>query len=198
MEATRPTRDDARRNRDRILDAAALAFARDSAATLASIADAAGLSRATAYRHFADVDAVHAALLEEAQQVGRDLIQHQLPEMFEDGMPVLETIERVLRSAIPLQHRWTVAISNEPVADAGLIDTFSSFAQAFLRRGQLSGELRDDLDLEVVAEALVSLALYAVRRFHADGLSIDRVLGALMPFLDGLRKDAERPAPLED
>lgn len=190
-------RADAVRNRDKMLDAAALTLARDADASLADIADAAGLSRATAYRHFADVDAIRAALMEEAGQVGRVFLRDQLTPIFADanGGLTAEQLLDILRAALPLTHRWTTAISNEPIPDSGLITTFAPMSKALLRRGQLRGEFRADLDPEITSEAIIALSLYAVRRVHADGLDVERALDIVRPFIDGLRKSAESRPP---
>jgi AcrR family transcriptional regulator len=187
-------RADAVRNRDKMLDAAAVTLARNAEASLADIADAAGLSRATAYRHFPDIEAVRAALLEEAGQVGRVFLQDQLAPILADpnGGLTPDQLLEILRAALPLQHRWTTAISNEPIPDDGLIKTFAPMCKALLRRGQLRGEFRSDLDSEVTSEAIIALSLYAVRRVHADGLPIERALDIVRPFIDGLRKSAEQ------
>lgn len=185
---TRP-RADARRNRDKILDAAAVTLGRNADASLADIADAAGLSRATAYRHFADIEAIRAALLEEAGQVGRVFLRDHLVPLLEDndqGITVDDLFE-ILRAALPLRHRWTEAISNEPVPDEGLVKMFAPMSRALLRRGQLKGEFRADLDPDVTSEAIIALSLYAVRRVHADGLDVDRAMDIVRPYLDGLR-----------
>lgn len=190
-------RADAVRNRDKILDAAAVTLARNADASLADIADAAGLSRATAYRHFPDIDAIRAALTEEAGQVGRVFLRDQLTPIFSDpdGGLTADQLLEILRAALPLRHRWTTAISNEPIPDDGLIQTFAPMSKALLRRGQQQGEFRDDLDPEVTSQAIIALALYAVRRVHADGLEVERALDIVRPFIDGLRKSAQTSPP---
>lgn len=182
-------RADARRNRDKILDAAALTLGRNADASLAEIADAAGLSRATAYRHFADIEAVRAALLEEAGQVGRVFLRDQLVPLLEnsDGKLTVDDLFEILKAALPLRHRWTEVISNEPIPDDGLIKMFAPMCRALLKRGQTSGEFRADLDADVISEAIIALSLYAVRRVHADGMDVERSLDIVRPFLDGLR-----------
>lgn len=189
-------RADARRNRDRILDAAAITLAGNADASLADIADAASLSRATAYRHFPDVDAVRAALADEAGQVGRAFIQEHIVPLFAEGRRGLtvDSLAEILRVALPLEHRWTSAISSEPIPDAGLISTFAPMSRALLKRGQQEGEFRADIDAEVIGESMIALSLYAVRRVHADGLPVERALDILRPYLDGLRVSATRPA----
>lgn len=182
-------RADARRNRDRILDAAALTLSQNADASLADIADAAGLSRATAYRHFPDVDAVRAALTEEASQVGRAFIQEHLVPLFSEGGRGLkiDDLADILRVALPLEHRWTTAISSEPIPDEGLIKTFTPMARALLKRGQQDGEFRADIDADVVGESIIALSLFAVRKVHAENMPVERALDILRPYLDGLR-----------
>jgi len=58
----RARRADARRNRERILDAAERLLQQSPSATLADIAAAAGVSRSTVYRHFADRGRMAAAI----------------------------------------------------------------------------------------------------------------------------------------
>lgn len=188
-------RADARRNRDRILDAAAITLSRNADASLADIADAAGLSRATAYRHFPDVDAVRAALAEEASQVGRAFIQEHLVPLFAAGGRGLriDDLPDILRVALPLQHRWTTAISSEPIPDGGLITTFAPMSRALLKRGQQEGEFRADIDADIVGESIIALSLFAVRKVHAENLPVERALDILRPYLDGLRPQNAPP-----
>jgi AcrR family transcriptional regulator len=55
-------REDARRNRTRILETAGRLLAQSPSATLADVAAAAGVSRSTIYRHFSDREALVAAI----------------------------------------------------------------------------------------------------------------------------------------
>ena len=72
-------RADALRNRVRILEAARLLLAQSSDATLAQIAVAAGVSRSTLYRRFADRDALIAALEDQAETPGPAEGEEALP-----------------------------------------------------------------------------------------------------------------------
>lgn len=190
-----PPRADAARNRERILDAAAVTLARNAGASLTDIADAAGLSRATAYRHFADVDAIREALLQEAAEIGRDLLREPLAALLSpDGPqePIIDVMARLLRASLPIEHRWTQAISSEPIPDGGLIDAFAPVGAAVLRRAQAAGELRADFDPERVAPALIALVLHAVRRVHSEQLAPADAMAMIRPYLDGLRKRGSR------
>lgn len=66
-------RADAQRNRERILDAAAIAFARDRDAALSAIGKLAGIGQGTLYRHFPDREALLWAVYEREVD---DLVGH--------------------------------------------------------------------------------------------------------------------------
>ncbi len=72
-------RADALRNRERILEAARFLLAQSPAATLAEIAAAAGVSRSTLYRRFADRDELIAALETRPQEPGHAGREDPLP-----------------------------------------------------------------------------------------------------------------------
>ena len=72
-------RADALRNRERILEAARFLFAQSPTATLADIAAAAGVSRSTLYRRFADRDALIAALEARPHEPGVARPEDSLP-----------------------------------------------------------------------------------------------------------------------
>lgn len=63
-----PRREDARRNRERILEAASLLLAQSPSVPLADIATAAGLSRSTVYRHFPNREALIAVIGERPRE----------------------------------------------------------------------------------------------------------------------------------
>ncbi|WP_432825562.1 TetR/AcrR family transcriptional regulator [Dactylosporangium sp. CA-092794] len=74
--AVRPLRVDARRNRERIMAAAAAAFAKDGAeASLEDIARKAGVGSATLHRHFASRHALLEAVFHEGVESLRDRAQ---------------------------------------------------------------------------------------------------------------------------
>ena len=187
------SRADARRNRDRILEAGATLLATDPNATLVDIALAAGVSRATVYRHFADIDALRAGLFGEAEEVGRTLLREHIPPML--GNNEAETVTEFLdlfRTALPMEHRWTKVMASEPHSDAGFIESFGPVARALIKRGQTKGDFRADLDVDLVAEALIALAMFAVRKVHAEGVDPDRALEIIRPYLDGMSPGGRR------
>jgi len=186
-------RADARRNRDRILEAGATLLATDPSVGLGEIAQAAGVSRATIYRHFADVDALRAALFTEAEEVGRTLLREHIPPMLgnTESATATEFLD-LFRTALPMEHRWTKMMASEAHPDAGFIESFGPVARALVKRGQAKGDFRADLDLDMVCDALIALAMFAVRKVHADGVPVDRALDILRPYLDGMAPSLRR------
>jgi TetR/AcrR family transcriptional repressor of mexCD-oprJ operon len=180
-------RADARRNRDRILQAGAELLAENSAATLGEIAQAAGISRATVYRHFTDVDALRAALLDEAQEVGRELLREHLPPMLgPTGSATADELLDLFRTMVPMEHRWTKMMAGESHPDDAFIESFAPVARGLVKRGQMRGDFRADLDLDLASEALISLAMFVVRKVHGEGVDVDRALGVMRIYLDGM------------
>ncbi len=148
------------------------------------------------YRHFTDVAEIRAAFVAEAQEIGRAVVQDVLPT-FLDRTPGITTDELVgiLRSVLPIEHRWTRLIAGEPLPDAPLVDAFLPTVRAVIRRGQQQGEFRADLDVELVADALMALVMLAVRKVHAEGISPDRAAEMLRIYVEALRP---RPAAERD
>ncbi|MEH3053409.1 MAG: TetR/AcrR family transcriptional regulator [Patulibacter minatonensis] len=188
-----PGRADARRNRDRILDAAVDVLAADPRAGLPEVAQAAGVSRATVYRHFPDIATLRAALVEDAQEIGRQMLQEHLPAILErEPDASIDRFFGLLNVALPIEHRWTRMIAGEPLPDAPFIEAFAPTVRAVIKRAQVRGELRADLDLEVVPEVLMSLAMLAVRKVHADGMAPERASEIVRTYVDGMRPRGSR------
>lgn len=155
-------RADARRNRDRLLEVAADAFARDAAtATLKAIAKEAGVGIGTLYRHFptreALVEAVYRSETQRLCNAAPDLLEQLSPvealrawtSQFLDYMATKSGMADVLQSVL--------------TADDGLrTDTRTRLNDAlelFLTAGVRTGELRADLDVRDVSLALGGFAL---------------------------------------
>ncbi|QCC76588.1 TetR/AcrR family transcriptional regulator [Nocardioides daphniae] len=90
-------RADGRRNREAILKAAAEAMLDNPQASIAEVAERAGLTRATVYRHYADRDAL-------LQAMARTTAMHLVPTILDEMRPLpwREAMEVLAARAISL------------------------------------------------------------------------------------------------
>jgi AcrR family transcriptional regulator len=183
----RRLRADAQQNYDRLVQVAALAFARDGAqATLKAIAAEAGVGIGTLYRHFptreALVEAVYRTETQRLCDAAAELLR-RLPPVdalhgwtagFLDYMVTKDGMADVLHAVL--------------TADEGLrVDTRARLKEALallLDAGESSGDLRLGLDAGDVFLALGGFAL--VLEHQPDGQELARRLLDLL--LDGLAR----------
>lgn len=179
-------RADAERNLNRILEAATALLAENPGASMADIAEASGLVRATLYRHFPTRDdllrAMYAAALEEALQA----IVSVEPEQGTAS----DAIARVVDALLVVGDRYRI-LSEERRGYPELREQEEAVGApmiALVERGQKEGELRDDLPLRwLVATlgALVNEALRAVGREDIDREKAGAIVTAT--FLESMR-----------
>lgn len=189
------TRSDARRNRDLILDAAAETLARDPDASLIDIASASGLARATVYRHFSNLEEVRKALLDEVEELGREVLQQGLVDALQGDAattPIATQMLKIVTAALPIETRYARAIAKARTPEEGLLATFGPVMRATVVEGQRRSEFARDLDPETTADSLILLMIHAGRRVHRDGLSVQSALGPVRTFLRGMEVS---PAP---
>jgi AcrR family transcriptional regulator len=185
---TRPLRADARRNRDRVLDAARTAFAAEgSDASLDEIARGAGVGAGTVYRHFATKEALFEAvvldrigeLIEEARALSDDpnpgrAFSSFIELLAREGARKRDLVETLNSDGIHLQ------LGEEPIVRA-LVDVLGEL----LHRAQSTGDVRSDIGVNDVM-ALLTGAAYAICHSRADDEQSGRLLGIMH---DGLRAD---------
>ncbi|MCW2954110.1 MAG: transcriptional regulator, TetR family [Conexibacter sp.] len=183
-------RADVERNTRRILDAAAQVLARDAGAGMAEIATAAGLGRATLYRHFPARDELIEALHEQAfADAGVAIAACRL----EDGS-VLDTLRRVVAALLE------VAVQYHILFDDSFLQRTHSERQAerrarlatpiarLVERGQRQGELAPELPARWVGDALGSLLLTGLRLVVEGELTHEQARQlAATTLLDGVR-----------
>ncbi|WP_410565555.1 TetR/AcrR family transcriptional regulator [Amycolatopsis sp. cmx-4-61] len=147
----RALRADARRNRDAILDAAGELFAqRGDAVQMDEIADRAGLGVGTLYRHFADKQALRAAII--GRRFEEMAVLAQSAEAAGDPWTAFESLlygyleaaepDAAFRFAIlgPEEPSWA-DIEEEKLA-------FSASVERIVHRAVAAGRLRADFDRE--------------------------------------------------
>src|ERR671932_1266895 len=173
----RPLRADARRNRERILEAARSECAEHGAAVqIDDVARRAGVGVGTVYRHFPTKDALIEALVAEKIRVTtanlRDALEIEDPwEAFAEGVrrnAEVMAADAALRDAL---------IRLGPAARASEADyaQVNEFAGRLVTRAQEAGALRDDVTTEDVGALIGGLCASMA---HPE-LDWSRQLGAL-------------------
>ena len=188
----RPVRADARRNRERLLEAAVRAFASDGAdVTLEAIAKTAGVGIGTLYRHFPTRDAlVEAAYRQELAHLCdavpgllRSLPPDEATRAWMDRFIDYMTTKRYMAGAL----QAVIASGGDPYAEsrARLIAAITTLLTA----GISAGTIRADVEPNDVLLALsgVSLAAGAPDQREQAGRLLDLLV-------DGLRHHASGPA----
>ena len=155
-------RSDARRNRERLLDAAAAAFgAADGRVSLESIARAAGVGIGTLYRHFPSrdllVEAVYRAeLAEVAAAAGQLLERHPPKEALRHWMNRYASFVAAKRGMADSLHAMVesgaVERSQTRASIVGAVDTL-------LRAGAEDGSLSADVQADDVVSSLLGIFL---------------------------------------
>ncbi|GAA4369761.1 TetR/AcrR family transcriptional regulator [Agromyces bauzanensis] len=144
---TQPTarRADARRNIEAILDAAAISLSRDAEASIAEIAQAAGVGRVTLYGHFSSraelIDAVVARAIQEG-----DAALDALDLSGDARGALVRLIERSWLALVQIGSLVTAAESAlSPERMHELHERPASRVERLVQRGQAEGVFRTDL-----------------------------------------------------
>lgn len=180
-----PLRADARRNRERILEAAVHAFSEKGAdVPIDTIAKAAGVGSATLYRHFptreALVEAAYrnelARVCDSAAQLLADFPPDRAMRMwmdrFIDYLAAKQGMAQALQAA--------VASGADPFAET--LDKLRTTIDTLLRAGAEAGLLRSDIDPIDVGFSLAGVSLITSAPDQRE--RADRILDLI---LDGLR-----------
>jgi AcrR family transcriptional regulator len=181
----RPVRADARRNRDRLLDAAVRAFASDGAeVTLEAIAKSAGVGIGTLYRHFPTREAlVEAAYRQELAHLCdavpgllRSLPPDEATRAWMDRFIDYMTAKRYMAEAL----RAVIASGGNPYAESRA--RLTAAITALLGADGTAGVLRTDVGADDVLLALSGVSLAAGEPAQRE--QAGRLLDLLV---DGLR-----------
>lgn len=176
----RSGRADARRNEQRLLDAAAEAIAEDPAASLERIARRAGVSRATLYAHFAGREALLDALTEASVTEMTAALRAADP----DNGPPDEAMVRVLRAAWRTIGRYRgLVIVNQRLPAAELrvrTAPATGLVRALIMRGQRAGVFDPALPADWLLGAVVDLIHSASRQVSSGAMEAAKAERALL------------------
>jgi AcrR family transcriptional regulator len=191
----RTLRADAQRNRDRLLEVAARAFAAGGDATLEAIAREAGVGIGTLYRHFptreALVEAAYRNELARLCDAAGDLLLAHPPaaalRIWMDRFVDYMTTKRGMADAL----RAVIASGGNPFAESR--DRLNATISALLEAGAAAGTVRRDADPADVLASLGGISLTAGEPAQRE--QAGRLLDLLM---DGLRYRASSDAELTE
>lgn len=159
----RALRADAERSVRAILEAAERVLAEDPAASMEQIAEAAGLTRITVHRRFANRQALLEALAISAKQQLIDAIEDARP----DASPALVALYRVTANVLRVKSTWRFTLSHATAhveAAAALWDDINAHTVRLLTRAQREGLLAADADLDWARQVYYALLSEALNR----------------------------------
>jgi AcrR family transcriptional regulator len=163
----RALRADAERSVRAILEAAERVLAEDAGASMEQIAAAAGLTRITVHRRFANRQALLDALSVSAKQQLLDAIEEARP----DAAPALVALYRVTANVLRVKSTWRFALSHATVhtsAAAALWEEIDAHTVELLARAQREGLLDTAVDLDWMRQVYYALLSEAINRPGAD------------------------------
>lgn len=185
--AHRPLRADARRNREKVVSAAAEAFAESGLdAQVEDIARRAGVGVGTLYRHFPTKDALVDALAEDHFHRLADTVEAALDEPGDGWERFAATIWRIAKT-VAADVAWCEIVGGHPTA----VQTASrgqhrlaAATSALLARAQESGAMRPDVTFADISTIMCGFGHIAAAQRAGAQLDWERYLAIA---LDGLR-----------
>ncbi|WP_199701662.1 TetR/AcrR family transcriptional regulator [Jiangella rhizosphaerae] len=170
-----------------ILDTAAAVLAeRGESVSMADIAQAAGVGRATLYRYFPTREALLLGLTRAAfEELSGRIAAAEL-----DAVPLREGLARAARAFIAAGSRYAavVHVGKTYVEDPAEFDrAVAEPVRALIRRGVADRDLRADVPAEVLFEMFTALLERSLRLVDAGRLGVEQA-GAVVTttFLDGV------------
>ena len=183
----RPLRADARRNREKVVSAAAAAFAETGLdAQVEDIARRAGVGVGTVYRHFPTKDALVGALAEEHFERLADTVEAALEEHGDGWETFAATIWRIA-DAVAADVAWCEIVGGHPTAvqtASGGQHRLAALTSTLLARAQESGAMRADVTFTDIRTIMCGFGHIAAAQRAGAPLDWKRYLDIA---LDGLR-----------
>ncbi len=187
--------------RNRILEEAVIEF-RDNnydAASINKIVERSGISKGSFYQYFNDKEDVYLHIM---SKIGEKKIEYLTPSMLNfSELSFYDALREMYRSAIEfaLENPDYLEIGNRMMRDnSGILQKLRSAFSVkgdemfitLLRKGQETGDIRLDLDLQMIAKMLISMQMSIVEYYfekHRDkGYSME-IMDELDKFFDVLK-----------
>jgi AcrR family transcriptional regulator len=159
----RALRADAERSVRAILEAAERVLAEDAGASMEQIAEAAGLTRITVHRRFANRQALLDALALSAKQQLIDAIEDARPA----AAPALVALHRVTANVLQVKSTWRFTLSHATAhtpAAAALWAEVDGHTVDLMVRAQHEGLLAPDADLDWARQVYYALLNEAITK----------------------------------
>ena len=156
---------------------------RGEQASMADVATAAGMARATVYRYFPNREALFGALGRLAvEEAGERLRAGRLQEV-----AVPEAFERAVRALVAVGESFVVVSRESARPDPAEFERrVASPLRGLIERAQSLGEVRDDLPASWLMESLIGIVVSGLQIRPSLGVE-DTVAGITSLFLDGAR-----------
>ena len=157
---------DASKSERALIDAGFAVLSRNPGASLAEVADAADVGRATLHRYFPSRTALLSAL---ARQATREL-EEAASAASADAQSYFDALRLVMAAIIPLAHRH-MFLSQESFQDPDLVGALDQQAQdlrELIDAAKQEGALRPELPTEWIAQAYDHLIYAAWTMIHRE------------------------------
>jgi TetR/AcrR family transcriptional repressor of mexCD-oprJ operon len=170
-----------------ILEAAAAVLAeRGGQASMADVAAAAGMARATVYRYFPNRE----ALLEALERVAVDEAGERLQAGRLDQIAVPDAFERAVRALVAVGDYFVVVSRDSARLDTAEFEQRVALPlRELIERAQSLGEMRHDLPASWLMESLIGIVVSGLQTRPSLGVE-DTVAGITSLFLRGAQQQA--------
>jgi AcrR family transcriptional regulator len=175
-----------------ILDAAATVIAeRGDSVSMADVADAAGVGRATLYRYFESRE----HLLRALSSAAVDDAELRLLQADLDHVPVAQALERATRALLSTGLKFSVVSEDHRYFDPAELQTrIGGRVLSVFTRGVAEGALRSDLSVEILARLWGGMVESTLRSFARLDQSVESAAAAITElFLRGAALRDEQP-----
>jgi AcrR family transcriptional regulator len=169
----RPTRADARRNYDQLVEAASAAFAREGAdASLEEIARRAGVGSATLHRHFPSRQALLTAVFHDRVELLCE--QARTLAAGSDPGPALTSWLRSVSAYVATTRG--LASSLVPATDNACHHMMEEAGDELLTRAREAGAVRSEVSISDLLTLVVAISMTVEHRPSAAGTEAERLL----------------------